>query len=323
MKVILRKKLYPVAQLIYVGAGMVTSQFRARPDFILIGASRSGTTSLFRALSLHPGIRRPPVNKGVRYFDLNYERSWAWYRAHFPLESSAVARRFGASAAPKVTFEASGYYMFHPFAIERLAKKLPDVKLVAMLRDPVERAYSGWKHERSRGYETEDFESALALEDDRLAGEIGRMRRDPTYISYCHHHLAHRARGEYAQQLARVFDVFPRDQVHVMISEEFFHNPVEEFGRLTSFLELDPWRPAQFFHQNAEPGDGMSQATRDMLREHYQPGVQELERILGRDINWPQAAPRRNGLAESNESASHMLAGIDRIRNHDRISNLD
>ena len=80
-----------------------------------------------------------------------------------------------------MAFEACTYYLFHPFAMERIAADFPDIKLVAMLRDPVERAYSAYKHELARGFETEaDFDRALELEDERLDGEIERMRPTPT-----------------------------------------------------------------------------------------------------------------------------------------------
>lgn len=292
-----QQQLHAVAQRAYVGAGLLTANMRERPGFIIIGASRSGTTSLFKSLSLHPEVRRPRVNKGVRYFDLNYDRPWSWYRAHFPLKNLELPSIGHSREKSSITFEASGYYLFHPFAIQRLAMKLPKVKIVVMLRDPVERAYSGWKHERSRGYESQDFETALSLEDERLRGEYERMRYDSTYVSYCHHHLAHRSRGEYATQLGRVFEVFPERQVHVIISEEFFERPAAEFLSLTTFLGLKTWLPEEFPHHNAEPGNSMSPQVRTELRAHYAPQVQELERMLDRSITWPY---RTGSLNEGN-----------------------
>ena len=125
---------------------------------------------------------RPLVDKGTDYYTLHYDRGLDWYRSRMPL--SATARRVRARHGDAQVFEACTYYMFHPFAIERLAADFPDVRLVAMLRNPVSRAYSAYKHEVARGYETEtDFLTALQLEDERLAGEIERMRRDPSYES--------------------------------------------------------------------------------------------------------------------------------------------
>src|SRR5699024_3813790 len=123
-----------------------------------------GTTTLFRALASHPEVVRPVAHKGIRYFDLHFTRSRAWYFGHFPIVRPSWLSG-GRRSDRRLTFEASGYYMFHPLAMARLAEAMPGVRVVVVLRDPVERAFSGWKHERSRGYEWESFERALALED--------------------------------------------------------------------------------------------------------------------------------------------------------------
>lgn len=273
------------AQRAYVVVGRMTSGLRLTPSFVIVGASRAGTTSLFRALVQHPQVLRPTVNKGVRYFDLNYFRPRSWYYGHFPLRPVAQ-RRTGPGLEP-VTFEASGYYLFHPLAIERLARELPQARIVAMLRDPVERAYSAWKHETARGFEWEPFERALELEDDRLLGEVERIERDPTYESFTYQHLSHRHRGEYAEQLERVFAVFPSDQVHIMESERFFAFPEEEYARLVvDFLGLSPFMPERFEQHNARPSSSMPTEVRAMLREHYKPHDARLREVLGYRLGW-------------------------------------
>src|SRR5690606_1705482 len=130
------------------------------------------------------------------------------------------ARRTGM---PVVACESSPYYMFHPLAAERFARDLDGVRVVVMLRDPVERAYSAFTHERARGFETApDFETALALEEERLAGEVDRMRADPTYVSRHHQHNAYVARGRYVEQLERLEELLGRDRIHVVDSGDFF-----------------------------------------------------------------------------------------------------
>ena len=102
----------------YVLAGTATAGLRLQPDFIMIGAQRCGTTSLFRALLAHPQVIRPTFHKGINYFDLNYFRSVRWYRGHFPV--AGLAARQTARHGRPVVFEASGYYVYHPFALERI-----------------------------------------------------------------------------------------------------------------------------------------------------------------------------------------------------------
>jgi len=269
----------------YLRVGTATAPKRLLPSFIMIGGQRCGTTSLFRALTAHPQVVRPAFHKGINFFDLNYHRGMTWYRGHFPV--SSIAEAVTARHGGPVSFEASGYYMYHPFALERIARDLPQTKLVVMLRDPVERAYSAYRHELSRGYEWETFEKALALEDDRLIGELDRMRADVSYESFPHRHHSYRHRGHYADLLQRAFDLFPREQVHVIDSEMFFDKPALEYQRLLEFLGLSPFELSAFGRHNAEPGTPMEPATRQMLEEHYAVHNKRLAELLDWPSQWP------------------------------------
>lgn len=270
-----------------LAVGRVTAGIRSEPDFIMVGAQRCGTTSLFRALMSHPQVARPTAYKGVNYFDLNYFRGWDWYLAHFPVARTLACKTRGSG--PPSVFEASGYYIYHPFAIERMARALPDVKIVVMLRDPVERAYSAYQHEYARGYEWEQFSTALDLEDDRLVGEIERMRRDPAYESFPHRHHSYLHRGHYAEQLERLFDHYAADQVHVVMSEEFFADPAAAFSSLVSFLGLEQSPTSRFDRYNAQPRSDMDAATRARLTAYFAPHDQRLAEVLGRPLAWHRA----------------------------------
>lgn len=280
------KPVQPLARRAYLSVGPMTSKFRMAPSFMVIGGQRCGTTTIFKTLSDHPQVMRPPVEKGTDYYTLNYGRGIDWYRGHFPLRlSGQIQSRVSSTSA--VAFEACTYYMFHPFALERLAVDFPDIKLVAMLRDPVERAYSAYKHELARGFETEtDFLHALDLEDQRLEGEIAKMRANPSYESHAHRHQAYLRRGQYVDQLERAFRYFPREHVHVMDSEAFFARPAEEFARLVDFLGLDPYAPARFEQHNARPGVPMPRAAQERLMQHYAPYDARLEELLHRPLAW-------------------------------------
>jgi hypothetical protein len=280
------RPVQPVARRLYLEIGPATSRYRMDPGFLVIGGQRCGTTTIFKSLAEHPQVMRPPVEKGTDYYTLHHSRGLDWYRGHFPLAAPA-ARRTRNVGGP-VAFEACTYYLFHPFAMERIAADHPDLKLVAMLRDPVERAYSAYKHELARGFETEtDFVRALELEDERLDGELERMAADADYESLAHRHHAYQRRGRYAEQLARVLDHFDASQLHVMESESFFADPAAQFGRLLDFLGLNPWLPAAGFAQhNARPGAPMPEAARSRLEAYYAPLDHELAAITGRLPSW-------------------------------------
>lgn len=271
-----------VVRAAYVNVNLPTTRVRALPDFLLVGAQRCGTTSLFRALEQQDQIMRPTFNKGINYFDLNYSRGERWYRAHFPMRRQPKK----GTQQRRVAFEASGYYMFHPLAPERIAQDLPSVKIVAMLRDPVERAYSAWKHESARGYDDLSFEDAITRESERTFGERGRMIADPRYQSFAYRHHSYTARGRYTSQLRQFYDRFPSSNIHVVYSENFFTEPSREFGLLADFLGLHLTSETQFDKHNARPSGPMPGGTREMLSEIYADEANELELLVGRRPPW-------------------------------------
>ncbi|WP_030165433.1 sulfotransferase domain-containing protein [Spirillospora albida] len=263
--------------------GRLTAGARLLPAFLMVGTQRGGTTSLFRALAQHPAVVQPNFHKGVHFFDVNYPRGLDWYRGHFPVR--ALAERKTAPAAP-MAFESAGYYMHHPLAPERIARDLPDVKLIALLRDPVERAYSAHKHELARGFETEPFERALELEPERLAGEIEKIKADPGYVSHAHRHHSYLDRGRYADQIERLFALFGRDRVLVLFAEDFFTEPEPCYDRILDFLGLPQWRPPSFERHNARPGSPLPDALLRRLTDQYTPWDDKLAALLGEEPAW-------------------------------------
>jgi hypothetical protein len=274
-----------LGRVVSVRVGSATAGRRRLPSFILVGAQRAGTTSLFRALMSHPLIHSANYHKGVNYFDVNYHRDFAWYQGHFPTVSS-LRRSTRAVTGEPITFEASGYYMFHPCAPERMARHLPDVRVLAMLRDPVERAYSAWKHEHARGFETESFDRALDLEDERLEGQVEQMLADPDYQSYSHRHHAYLRRGQYAEQLMRLRQYFPPEQIHVIESEAFFERPESTYAGVLDFLELPSVFPPRFDRWNGRPSSPMPEETRARLQRHFRSHDRALAELLGREAAW-------------------------------------
>ncbi len=251
------------------------------PSFLIAGGQRCGTTSMYRALAAHPSIVKAVLHKGVHYFDVAYHRGPAWYRGHFPLRSTGkrVSARTGV---PTQTFESSPYYMYHPLAADRIAAELPDVRLVVLIRDPVERAYSHHAHEVARGFEPEaDFTRALALEPERLAGEEQRLRADPRYYSHAHQHHAYVERGQYVEHLQRLTAVFGRERIHVVDSERFFTEPEPVYDAVLSFLDLPLTHRPPFERHNARARGPMPEPVREQLTAHFAPYNARLVDWLG------------------------------------------
>jgi len=258
------------------------------PTFLISGAQRCGTTSMYKTLIQHPQVLPAVLHKGVHYFDTSFGRGLDWYRGHFPTRAAArrVAEAVGVPDGRVITGESSPYYMFHPMAGRRIAATLPDARLIILLRDPVERAYSAFTHESARGFEDEPFETALALEESRLAGEEERLIADPTYVSFHHQHHAYVRRGRYVDQLQRLEGEVGRDRMLVIDSGDLFTDPAPVFERICEFLDLGPWRPERFEQHNARPRSGLDDDLRCSLAKGYEEDDERLGVWLGRIPSW-------------------------------------
>jgi hypothetical protein len=259
------------------------------PDFLVIGGQRCGTDSLFKDLGLHACVI-PATRKEVSYFTRHFAMGEAWYRTHFPTRAR-VAMQQRRSRAHVASFEATPDYLFHPLAPERAAQLVPDAKLIALLRDPVERAYSHYRHMVRLGFEDLSFDEAIAREEERTAPDRANLQRDPLVHPTQLIRYSYAARGAYAEQLERWFAHFPREQILVVRSEDFFDHPAVAYAEILAFLELPSWRPGAFpNYSRPEPGAagerGPSAATRAHLARHFAPRNEELSALLGRDMAW-------------------------------------
>jgi hypothetical protein len=267
--------------------GRFTSGARVLPSFLITGAQRCGTTSLYRALAQHPLLLKPVLHKGVHYFDVGYARGEPWYQAHFPLWVSAalLAHRYGARAQ---AFESSPYYLFHPLAGERIAADLPGVKLIVLVRDPVERACSAHAHELARGFETEShFEYAVELESRRLAGAEELLRESPFALHHSHRHHAYLARGRYAEQLDRLEPLIGRERILVLDSHRFFKEPEGVYDRVLEFLGVPHLGYPVFERHNGRPlPRRVPKVLGQALRDHFEPYDARLSRWLGGEPSW-------------------------------------
>ena len=185
--------------------GSLTSQKRLLPEFIIIGSQRSGTTSLYNYLAGHPYVL-PAIVKEVHFFDLAFNNGLNWYRGHFPFTTN------GKDGQRIITGEASPYYIFHPHAPGRIARIFPGMKIILLLRNPVDRAFSHYQHEASLGFERLPFDEAVEKESSRLQGEIEKMEQDENYRSFNHQHYSYLSRGIDADQVKTWMKYFPKNR---------------------------------------------------------------------------------------------------------------
>jgi hypothetical protein len=257
---------------------------RGLPDCIVIGAQKSGTTSMFGYLGQHPQLL-PSFRKEVHFFDGgldpgvdNFAKGLPWYCAHFPLRRSI--------GAGQKMFEASPLYIFNPLAPRRIAALVPGVKIVALLRNPTERAISHYFHNKrsGQGREPLTIHEALQAEERRLEPVIGRQ--DYKNDAFIHH--SYKRRGLYREQLERYFQCFPRDQILVMSSETFFAEPEACLERVFAFVGVDPrYKVENLMPRNV--ANNRSDVTPDVyeyLDRFFRLHNQELYEMMGEDYGW-------------------------------------
>lgn len=274
VKALTRKSLWPYRR--------ATSCFRSLPDFIVIGAQRSGTSSLFHCLSQHPQVL-PSFKKEIHFFDGgldpradNYSKGESWYRAHFPLRKRLIPDR--------KTGEASPLYLFHPLVADRIRTLVPEVRLVAILRNPIDRTISHYLHTRGLGREPLPLRQALLEEDERLkrAAHGPRHQQD----SFIHH--SYTSRGRYKEQLERYLTRFPREQLLVVCSEQFFNEPAVALEGVFGFIGVDK----AVTIQDVTPRNVATNRIQvdswsyQYLIEYFAPHNEELFRLLGKRFDW-------------------------------------
>ena len=233
----------------------------ALPDFVIIGAQKGGTSFLYHLLTLHPLVE-PAARKELHFFDNPelFDHGAEWYRRCFPRLNSKDGQRF-------ITGEATPYYLFDPPVAKRMAQIVPKARLIALLRNPIDRAYSHYQMQVKRGTEPITFEEAIEQQ-----------------------HSSYMSRGIYVDQLLRWFEFFGKEQMLILKSEDFFARPVETFKVVLTFLDLPDWQPeASELQQRRHSGtykQKMDPSTRQRLEAYFEPHNQRLYECLDVDFGW-------------------------------------
>jgi len=251
------------------------------PDFLIIGAQKAGTTFLYYLLCQHPYVA-PTSEKELHFFDSQkFNKGEGWYRSNFPPPTSENGHKV-------ITGEASPYYIYHPLAARRAAQVVPHARLIVLLRNPVDRAYSDYQNRLREGNEFLGFEEAIEAEEERIKGEKEKMLADEGYSSASHRRHSYLARGVYVDQIKEWHEHFDPDQLLVLKSEDFFVRLQESLGEVSNFLGLPAWQPEVLSASLRNESDyvPMSPAVREKLESYFEPHNQRLYDYLGADFGW-------------------------------------
>jgi hypothetical protein len=234
-----------------------------------VGAAKAGTTQLFAYMLRHPRCFGP-VHKEIHYFSYWHDRGLPWYRAQFPLRQR-VERVRG------ICLEASPSYLPTPDALHRMREALPNAAVIAILRDPVARAFSHYQHQRTRRREGRTFDEIVAASIRGLPAESPESAMEIKYV----------ANGYYARHLETLFQIYPREQVLILDSDDLFADTNRVCQQVFAFLGLEPRdvQPDKIYNRGFYR-ETMDEATRKLLREHYRPYDERLVQLTGRRFRW-------------------------------------
>jgi Sulfotransferase domain len=260
------------------------SPFRAKRrkidklDFVIAGAQKSGTTALHYYLQKHPQITLGDQQE-IHFFDndelfarpVDYEL----LHRHFPPVTRSTRLR-DATARQAIAGDCTPSYLYHRPAMERIWNYNPAIKLIVLLRNPVERAFAHWNMQRFKNREPLDFLQAVKEEASRMQGATAVEARRIAYVD----------RGRYSEQLERVFKFFPREQVKLVKFEHFRGDNRDTLKSIFSFLGVRPLRVGRSKDRNVVPYEReMSAQERKYLYDIFADEIASVEQMLGWDCS--------------------------------------
>lgn len=249
----------------------------ALPDYLIVGAQKCATSSLFSYLQQHPKVR-PPSHKEIHFFDSQFRKGVDWYRSHFPMHGRSAGNDWQ-------TGEASPSYLLNPHCAGRIKRVLGEVKLIISLRNPVDRAFSHYRHNVKRGREISQFHEAIQNEHEMMM-EWRKVLQDESYPDQALRDGSYLLRGHYLNQMERYLEHFPRSMLHVIIYDDIVSNPQAVMAKLCEFLELEQHTFDFDKRLNVGVSGSMASATRRLLASYYTESNHQLSQYLGRDLEW-------------------------------------
>jgi len=275
-KVMKKPKLYSFSKYIYRKYCTATQYLHSLPDFLIIGAAKCGTSSLYEYLMEHPCVGRS-LTKQIHFFDRYYDRGASWYKVCFPFKWQK-----------SISGEATAHYMTHPLAAERAFKLVPKAKIIVMIRNPIDRASSHYQMEFSHNNENLSFEDAIEQEENRIRGEFEKMLNNENNQGMNYPHRAYVKSGEYLEQIKRWIKFYPKEQILIIKSEDFFDNPEKITNQVLEFLDLPSIKLKKYEVIRKGNYDKMNPSTRKKLLEYFKPYNERLYKLLGINFHWDE-----------------------------------
>jgi hypothetical protein len=257
------------------GLSGITASSRVLPDFIISGTVRSGTTSLYYNICEHPSVL-PASYDEIGFFDSNYHLGINWYRSMFPTEKEMKQVKKETNFA--ITGEDTPFYFWKKEAAERIFQDIPNSKIIIIFRNPVDRAYSNYNLGIRKKTESLSFEDAIDEEMNFLKTHSFRdaVDRRRSYLS----------KGLYENQIKIWLDNFPREQIHILCTEDMKKNPKESLLKIFQFLGIPNYTLKNPQKQKLAEYKKMDDKTREKLLTFYEPYNQKFFETIQEKFDW-------------------------------------
>lgn len=269
----------------------ITSNLRTYPDFIIIGSGRAGTTSLYSYLIQHPNIitsfsHREQKAADLHFFEYMISSSTNWYRSHFPTKISKKLLQLRTKSSV-ISGEFTSTYMYHPFVPKRIFDLIPNIKLIVILRNPVDKVYSAF----SQQFQFKEFTSSF---EDYIESELKRIKiteNEPDLKTFNEDFesiavpniLRH---GIYHTYLKKWLELFSKKQIYVVDSKDLHDNTQETLDNIFKFLEIPPVNIPDTSKINVGKYSKMDTLTRRRLLDFFSPFNDKLNYLLGTKFHW-------------------------------------
>lgn len=249
-----------------------------KPDFLIIGAQKSGTTSLFNYIEKYASNFKSPDRKELQFFSEKYKKGFDWYKSRFPLFKKK-----------KITGEATPDYLFYHKSAARIHSYLPNVKIIILLRDPVFRAYSQYNFQNSSSKvsikDTRSFEEAV---DQEIKSEFNINAMEDKFTKHYKYH-SYIKRGFYKEQIEEYLKYFPLEQMLIIKSEIFFEKTQEVLVDVFQFIGLNFKKDVKFdtfIHNESKYNNSISENAYKKLKDIYNKKNEKLSAMIKKDIKW-------------------------------------
>ena len=236
-------------------------------DFIIMGTQKGGTTALSLNISKHPDIyidnNPDPTISEVHFFDINWRKGIEWYKKQFDYSRKMIGEK-----TPELM------YLDYTFPLIRSLN--PYVKIIIILRNPIERAYSAWKHASKYG-EILSFEDSIKNEIDY------KLDENKTFYTAITHYLQ---RGLYYKQIMNILKWFSKDNLLILINEEVLKDMNKEYNKVYDFLNLPEFTTKYNLEYVSNDKSTINKDTYNSLIDFFKKDVKQLEKLIGRKTRW-------------------------------------